>query len=429
MLGVVDAAWLYLLLGLLGLLGLFGFVAGVGHSPLSWLVAPIVLVMGVFSRALYELMPADWRFRGALMPLLFLLVAWLSVGSASDFHAATLGPVGPLELLSGVVEFATLMAIAFALLIVAGLWQHGGCRAWAAVYTVVIARSFRTGLVVFLVLLAFEAAGDLNLGTHIAMGPFFVASLLCMALAHAPVHGVALRVWFGLISAAIAAIVASGLALALLAVALVRGGFGALREVWLDLAHAVDRSVSETLTELLGTRDGGGLGGQSAAWEPSQTLMLLVVVLGAAVFSSLRYRLVNAPPPLKLPDLVLDFGRVEHEEIADSDNDSAAHLFEELLPRWPWRRRADPVARPLPGNPRLARIYRLYYQLLERALEHGVELNPARTPRERQASLRGVFPQLPVDRLTEVFEAACYGHEAAPQSELNRLSAQLNCAT
>ncbi|MFT5173659.1 MAG: hypothetical protein ACI8W7_001837 [Gammaproteobacteria bacterium] len=415
---IVDGAWLYLLLGL------FGFIVGIGHAQLSWLVATAVLVMGVLSCALRELVPQDWRVRAALTPCLGLLVSWLAVASASDFHAGTLGLGWPIELLSGVVELSTLATVALAAGTVAVLWWHGGRRALGLVGTAAIARSFRTGLVVFLVLLAFEAAGDLNLGTHIAMGPFFIASLLGMALARAPAHGVTLLAWLSLIGAAIVAMVLSGLVLALLAVAVVRGGFSALSDVWLDFAQAVDRSVSATLVELLGTREVDGLPLQTTAWDPPQAFILLVVVLGAMLFAPLFYRLLNAPPSLRLPGITLDLGRAEHESIVDPGSDSATQLLETLLPRWRWRRRHGKVARVFPEHPRLAQTFLLYYQLLERARAMGVEINLAHTPRERSASLRAAFPELPVDRLTAVFEAACYGLEAAPQTELDRLSEQ-----
>ena len=372
---IVDGAWLYLLLGLLG------FIVGMGHSPLSWLVVTAVLVMGVLSRAVRDLLPQGWRMRAALTPCLVLLVSWLAVASASDFHSGILGLGWPLEWLSGVTELSSLLAVAFAAGAVAVLWWHAGRRALGLVSTAAIARSFRAGLVVFLLLLAFEAAGDLDLGTHIAMGPFFIASLLGMALARAPAHGVALSAWLGLIFAAIVTMVFSGLALALLAVAVVRGGFSALSDVWLDLAHAVDRSVSATLVELLGTREVGGLNLQTTAWDPPQAFMLLVVVLGAMLFAPLLYRLLNAPPSMRLPGIVLDLGRAEHEPIADSDSDSATQLLETLLPRWPWRRRHGKVLRVFPEHPRLAQTFLLYYQLLERARARGVEIITQRTQR------------------------------------------------
>ena len=98
LLGVVDAAWLYLLLGLLG------FVAGIGHAPLSWLVVTTVLVIGVLSQAVHELVPANWRMRALLLPFVSILVGWLAVGSASGFHAVSLGFAWPLQLLTGDVE-------------------------------------------------------------------------------------------------------------------------------------------------------------------------------------------------------------------------------------------------------------------------------------------------------------------------------------
>ena len=95
-----------------------------------------------------------------------------------------------------------------------------------------------------------------------------------------------------------------------------------------------------------------------------------------------------------------------------------------LLPRWLWRRRATGALRALPELSSLAPIYDLYYQLLDRAGAQGVALNAADTPRERSALLCEAFPDLPVERLTAVFEAACYGREPASASEVERLREQ-----
>ena len=418
LLGVVDAAWLYLLLGLLG------FVAGIGQAPLSWLVTTSVLVMGAVSRAVYELIPTGWRIRVVLLPCLGLLVAWLAIAIGNGLDSVSLGLGWPLRFVLGEFEASTLTAIVLSVVIVAGLWQQGGRRGFGVNGTVAIARSFRVGLVVFTLLLTFEALGDLDLGTRIAMGPFFVASLLAMAVARAPAHGVKLHAWLGLIVAAIIAALAVGLALALLAVAVVRGGFSALHDVWLEFAYAVRRSVSETLVELLGDRDASVVDPQSVAWEPSQGLMLMVVLLGAMVLAPLIYRVLNASPPPETPNVVLDLGSAEREPITESDSSVAAQLLEQLLPHWPWRRRPRSAAHALPAHPGLARVYALYYQLLDRARTRGVAVNPAHTPRERIASLRAAFPQLPVARLTAAFEAACYGRQATPRSELDWLAEQ-----
>ena len=419
LLGVVDAAWLYLLLGLLG------FVAGIGHAPLSWPIATAILLMGAVTRAVRELIPAGWRVRQALLPCVALPVVWLGVSSGSDLHGARLGLSWPLDLARAGFDWSLCVAVVLSLVVVAVLWQQGDRRGRGVNGGLAFARSFRTGLVVFTLLLAFEALGDLDLGTRIAMGPFFVASLLGMALARAPVHGIRLHLWLGLLMGAIVITLATGLAVSLLVVALVRGGFNAVHDVWLEFAYAVRRSVSDTLVELLGERDSSEIDASATAWEPSQGLMLLVVVLGAALFAPLIYRVLKAPRSLDLPNVILDLGSAEHESIAGADVDLGEQLLEKLRPFWPWRREPHRTSPALPKNPELARVYRLYYLLLDRARARGVAVNNAHTPRERIVSLSAVNPEWPVARITAVFEAACYGRRSAPADELDRLSAQI----
>lgn len=419
LLGVVDAAWLYLLLGLLG------FVAGIGHAPLSWLIATAILLMGAVSRAVRELIPADWRIRQALLPCVALPVVWLGVSSGSDLHGARLGLSWPLDLARTGFEWSLCVAVVLSLVVVGLLWQQGDRRGRGVTGGLAFARSFRTGLVVFTLLLAFEALGNLDLGTRTAMGPFFIASLLGMALARAPVHGMRLHLWLGLLMGAIVITLAIGLAVSLLVVAIVRGGFNAVHDVWLELAYAVRRSVSDTLVGLLGDRNNSDIDASATAWEPSQGLMLLVVVLGAILFAPLIYRVLKAPRPLDLPNVILDLGSAEHESIAGLDVDLGEQLLEKLRPFWPWRRAQQRASPALPQNPELARTYRLYYLLLDRARARGAAVNGAHTPRQRVMSLSAVNPEWPVARITAVFEAACYGHKAAPPDELDRLRAQV----
>jgi hypothetical protein len=419
LLGVADAAWLYLLLGLLG------FVAGMGHAPLSWLIATAILLMGTVSRAVRELIPAGWRLRQALLPCVATPVVWLGVSSGSALHGARLGLSWPLDLAQAGFDWSLCMAVVLSLVVVGLLWQRGDRRGRGVNGGLDFARSVRTGLVVFTLLLAFEALGNLDLGTRIATGPFFIASLLGMALARAPVHGIKLHLWLGLLMGAIVTTLTMGLAVSLLVVAVVRGGFSAVHDVWRELAYAVRRSVSDTLVELLGERDTSDINASAIAWEPSQGLMLMVVVLGAILFAPLIYRVLKAPRPLTQPNVMLDLGSAAHEPIAGSDVDLAEPLLEKLRSFWPWRREQQGAPSALPGNPELARIYRLSYLLLERARARGATVNSAHTPRERVVSLSAVNPAWPVAPITAVFEAPCYGRRSPLPHELDRLSAQL----
>jgi hypothetical protein len=397
----VDGAWLYLLLGVLG------FLAGLGHPPLSLSLTQGLLVAGAVARALHDIVPPGWPARGAAGRVLAVVAVWLAV-AAADLP----GDVGfgwPLVTLAGGRDAWGVAVLALAGVPAFGLWLHGARRMRRAVTAARVARSFRTGLGVFVLVLLLEAGGDLDLGSAVAITPFFAMGLAAMALAHAPRGGAGQRRWLLMVAVSVAAVVAGGLAVAVAGVALLQGGGGALREAWLKAAAAITAHVDAMLAGWLGPGGpGSGLVLDTHAGEPADLVVLVVLLAGATVMAWLAGRLLDLEPRA-LPVVLVDLSDEEREPL-DDDAPIAQGVAAVLAA--PWRRlRTGSAPRRDDG------VLALYRRMLELAARRGVAVNPADTPFERAAALRGELPEVPVDALTRDLVAARYGgREPTPEA-------------
>ena len=89
----------------------------------------------------------------------------------------------------------------------------------------------------------------------------------------------------------------------------------------------------------------------------------------------------------------------------------------------PWRRlRTGSAPRRDDG------VLALYRRMLELAARRGVAVNPADTPFERAAALRGELPEVPVDVLTRDLVAARYGGREPTPEALARHARALDAA-
>jgi hypothetical protein len=396
----LDGGWLFLLLGVLG------FLAGLGQAPLSLALTQCLLVAGALVRALHDIVPRRWPARGAAGKVLAVLAVWLAV-AASELPGKV-GADWPLVVLAGGRDAPGVALLALAALPAAALWHHGARRMRRAVTASRVARSFRVGLAVFVVVLLLEAGGDLDLGGTVAIAPFFAVGLAGMALAHAPRGGVGQRRWLMMVAVSVGTVVAGGLAAAVAGVAVLQGGGGALREVWLQAAAAVTAQVDAMLAGWLGSAGpGSGLALDTHAREPGDAMMLLVLLAAAAVIAWLAGRLLEFEPRAR-PFVLVDLSEEERESL-DQDTPVRERLAGVLAARWRQRERRGAAGRS--GG-----VLALYRRMLDLAARRGTPVNPADTPFERAAALRRDLPEVPVDAITGDLVAACYGgREPTPE--------------
>ncbi len=408
---VVDGTVLFMLISLLA------FLAGLPRAPLSFAACALLLATAVLVSVLRQVLPRRWPRHAWPEAVAGVAAVWLAVASVGPAGVRA-GLMWPRTLL--VEEGGIRLALVLAALAGAWLWRHGLRRVQGPVGAPAIARGFRAGLVVFVVVLALEAAGGIELGTRAVLVPFFCASLLGMALARAPARGPATRAWLLAVAGSVAGVVAAGLVLAFLAVVLVRGGAERLRTAWIGLAQDAAASVSATLAELFGTGGGTRFDLRGASAEIPEAAVLAVLLAGGAVTAYFANRLLRAPRET-LPRIVIDLGEEERDEIPRRDTPTLRVLVDAALPRWLRRRR---VPRRVPARDPTD-IQSLYLALLQLAHERGIPLDPAHTPYERARHLRRELPGIPVDDITHHYVAARYGNHPPPPETLAALSKEV----
>ena len=67
--------------------------------------------------------------------------------------------------------------------------------------------------------------------------------------------------------------------------------------------------------------------------------------------------------------------------------------------------------------------------MLTAAHERGHDFVPSATPNERQPEVENAIPGAPVARITDCFNAACYGNVAIDQATVEQLRRELAGAT
>lgn len=397
-LAAVDA------IAIFALLSLIGFIVGLGRAPIGWGICEAVILAAVLGGALGDLLPRARRAHRIAMLLAGCVAVWLGAGSVGGG--------------------APITAWALAALTCGWLWLIGMRRVLDPATPGLIAASFRRGVMVLAVVLAVEALGGLDLGTHAVLVPLFVLALVGMALARVPGRITPRRAWFAVGALSIAsALVAGAFGLAALAVMSARGGAGLLRDAWLSLANAADASVRATLDELLGDSTPSDLGLRASASQPSELLVIAVLIAGTALVLWAGVQLLRARGTL-LPRIVLDLAKEVREPLEPGDSHGLRRWFERLRPDWA-RRHPARGSRLLP-QPGIREVALLYYRMLDLARARGVALDPAQTPFERRECLRNALPGAPVDVLTARFVAACYGAEPSPPEAIAALSRALD---
>ena len=435
---VTDATWLYLLLALLG------FTAGIDGAPLPWPVVfglpMLAALVHLFSGGRHD--PASNR--RLIEPILGVAVIYWAVSVARVGNVVTAGFAWPLDFLTGGLEAGEVYSVVIILLAAAFLWTRGVRRANEPEPGTALLRSFRTGLVVFAGIICFEEMGDLDFGTEIMMLPFFAASLMGLAVSNSVGRWESGIGWLGFAAASVAAILATGLLVAILGSLVIRQSADVLSAGWIAMMTAFVAKVSAFIEGLAleganvgADGDGGGTGAliidppgaMGPEWSSVEVIVAvmepLILVAGTVVFVWLCRKLLSAPERV-WPRLMIDLASVERESLDEGDTLTASDLLRMVIPGW-LRARAEAAPRRSRGKG-MDEVYGLYFSLLESARERGWTFIPSQTPFERAPHLKSVLASAPVDEITGRFVAACYGREPTSPSVITMLERKLRDA-
>jgi hypothetical protein len=97
-----------------------------------------------------------------------------------------------------------------------------------------------------------------------------------------------------------------------------------------------------------------------------------------------------------------------------------------LLPEWMRRHKDSEIERRYPADePGISEVFQLYFSYLKAASRRGMAPDSGHTPNELRGAMSRALPGMPVDLMTDRFNAACYGHEPSSSEIVGRLRAGL----
>ena len=105
-------------------------------------------------------------------------------------------------------------------------------------------------------------------------------------------------------------------------------------------------------------------------------------------------------------------------------------LLAGLLPSWFTRSSEKPRRWRYPENEvGVTEVFLLYFDYLSACVSRGLVFTPNLTPNERVPDMQEALPGARVGLVTELFNAACYGHVSANRSTVDQLKSELAAFT
>ena len=451
---VAESAWVFALAGIVGAL------AGFDSSPLSWYGVAGILGLSVFLSRLTPRKGEKVEVMYALMAVLGLAVVYVAV--ALHVEPGQIRPAWPIDWLINDAPGGYTSRGAFGAILGLLLWWRGTRVASNEFPTDDLSFTFRVGMLVLVAALIYDLNTDQSLSTFPMVFLFFGSSLIGLSAGHLleeSRHSADERTWPKAIGATVAAITAFGLLVALInrgvlsflskpaTAALDALARGVIWGIFAPIAFVFDVIVG-WLINLLGIFKGEQEQPQEEEINPEiqgflETLQEEQEAASegfALVLQIIEWALVAVIVAIVLLLLGKAFRRVlrgrdrqtegQRDSVAQDANPvgDVAKLALRLVP--------DVLKRPqrkgyrVPdGPPGIVEAFRLYYDMLDTAEEHGITRRKYDTPTEFQGRLEGTFPADVVRPSTESFNLAIYADVPADRSSIGRLRQSLKDAT
>ena len=451
---VAESAWVFALAGIVGTL------AGFDSSPQSWYGVVGILGLSVLLSRITPRKGQKAEVMYALMAVLGLVVVYASV--ALHVEPGQIRPSWAIDWLINDAPGGYTSRGLFGAILGVLLWWRGTRVASNEFPTDDLSFTFRVGMLVLVAALIYDLNTDESLSTFPMVFLFFGSSLIGLSAGHLleeSQRSAGERTWPKAIGATVAAITAFGLLVALInrgvltflskpataaLEALVRG---VLWGIIAPIAFVFDVVVG-WLIDLLGIFQGEREQPQEEEINPEiqgflETLQEEQAAASegfATVLQIIEWALVAIVVVIVLLILGRAFRRVlrgrdretegQRDSVAQDANPvgDVAKLALRLVP--------DVLKRPqrkgyrVPnGPPGIVEAFRLYYNLLDTAEEHGITRRKHDTPTEFQGRLEGTFPSDVVRPSTETFNLAIYADVPADRSSIGRLRQSLKDAT
>ena len=451
---VAESAWVFALAGIVGTLADFD------SSPQSWYGVVGILGLSVLLSRITPRKGQKAEVMYALMAVLGLAVVYASV--ALHVEPGQIRPSWAIDWLINDAPGGYTSRGVFGAILGVVLWWRGTRVASNEFPTDDLSFTFRVGMLVLVAALIYDLNTDESLSTFPMVFLFFGSSLIGLSAGHLleeSRHSAGERTWPKAIGATVAGITTFGLLVALVnrgvlsflskpaTAALEALARGVLWGIIAPIAFVFDVVVG-WLISLLGIFRGEREQPQEEEINPEiqgflETLQEEQAAASegfATVLQIIEWALVAIVVVIVLLILGRAFRRVlrGRDRGTDGQRDSmvqeanpvgdVAKLALRLVP--------DVLKRPqrkgyrVPdGPPGIVEAFRLYYNLLDTAEEHGITRRKHDTPTEFQGRLEGTFPSDVVRPSTETFNLAIYADVPADRSSIGRLRQSLKDAT
>ena len=450
-LAIAESIWIY------GVLAVVGLLSGMGGSPLTWFAVFALYVTGMFIGWLTMGLRGNKATLAILEGLIGITIIYLVVASGTFYEGRSFDMAWPAKLTGADLEAKAVAGVIFSLLAAVYVWRKTIGIVADDYASDRLQRSFKIGIAVIAVGVLAEQISKTDVGIQTLLVPFFAASLAGLAAARLPEHGLRGKgaAWARIIAAAILGVIALGLILGLLGgiyggvgVRLLYRGWGLLVDtlLWilrypLELLVTLMLLIFNWLKSMFGSEEqpeqefGGGppgglpegiteTAGDSQLFETIfniiQYPLLAVLIIGLFLFLALAYR-----------KFIARQGRGEDEDRESLDTDAdptkdLMRLLAGLLPSWFTRSSEKPRRWRYPENEvGVTEVFLLYFDYLSACVSRGLVFTPNLTPNERVPDMQLALPGARVGLVTELFNAACYGHVSANRSTVDQLKSEL----
>ena len=443
---VAESAWVFALAGIIGALG------GFDSSPLTWYGVVGILGLSVFLSRLTPRRGENVEVLFALMAAVGLAVVYVAV--ALNVEPGQFRPAWGVDWLINDAPGGYTSRGAFGALLGVLLWWRGTRVASNEFPTDDLSFTFRVGMLVLVVALIYDLNTEASLSTFPMVFLFFGSSLIGLSAGHLleeSRRSADELTWPKAIGATVAAITAFGLLVALInrgvltflskpataaLEALVRG---ILWGIIAPVAFVFDVIVS-WLINLLGIFEGEREREQEQEFNPEVqgfleqlqeereaasegfTLLLQIIELALVAVIAAIVILVLAKAFRRILRGRSRGTEGQRDSVAEDANPAAdvaklaLRLVPDVLKRTPRKGYRVPD-----GPPGIVEAFRMYYDLLDTAEEHGIARRKQDTPTEFQGRLEGTFPADVVRPSTESFNLAIYADVPADRSMIRRL--------
>lgn len=427
-------------------------VVGLDSAPLAWVA--VATIMGVS-------MAASWVVGGARGDLVTLALVQAVVGLPVIYLAPAVRAIGaepgldlnwPLALTSGDLSGDAAFGVVVALILALVTWLRGAALLNSEEPESGQRMIFYTGAAALGILLVVETAAHSDVDARFLILPFFASALGGMAVNHLITVREGNRgsaFWGRFMTLAVSGVLLVAIAITALAV-LWNDAIRSLGNVisvlftWILIVIATPFAlVAMALVYLIELVRGKGGSGYKIPYSPDLSPAApdrtpVAGNGGTTVFETV-IDLLRIPLAVLLVlaivlVLYMTFSRYmtkrrkrfgDNRESVRGDADAGkdlAGLLGKLLPDWMRRSRESEAERRFPeGEPGISEVFQLYFGYLKAASRKGMELEAGNTPNELRAAMSRALPDMPVELMTERFNAACYGREPSSADVISRL--------